>query len=126
MIISRKNIYILLVLAFIFSFSAGMAGVHTDNMRQMTSCPFMIMDSICQMGIFEHIRAFQNLFSGVPIKSVLISLLLVFLVVSFSVLHLGELPDLFSFSTKENCSLHSFNRILLALSDGRLQPKIYA
>jgi hypothetical protein len=124
---SYKNICIFIVLAFIFSFSVGMASMSIDDMGNMTGCPLMGMDTICQMGLFEHIGIFQNMFSGIPTKGVLLSILLVFLVVSFvAIPHVNGLPNLFRLSTKESHRLPSFNIILIALSDGRLQPKLYA
>ena len=124
---SYKNICIFLVLAFVFSFSAGMISMHTDDMGNMTGCPFMGINSICQMGVFEHIGTFQNMFSGMPSKSVLTSILLVFLAVSFSAIpHVNRSPNSSELSIKEDLSPPNFNRILLALSDGIIQPKLYA
>lgn len=128
--LSRKNTYLLLVLTFVFSSSVGMAGMHADDMGQMTRCPLMGMDSICRMGIFEHIRTFQNMFSGVLIDNIFSSILLLFLVFSLSTMAaipMVNSPPLASrLFVKKNLSLPDFSRILVALSDGRLQPKLYA
>ena len=125
--ISRKNIYILVILAFVSISIGGIVGMHTDDMGQTTACPFTATSAICQMSVFEHIEAFQNMFSGILIKNIFLSILLILLIVSFSVtLHINGPPNLFRFFIKESLSFSNFNKILLALSDGRLQPKLYA
>lgn len=124
---SYKNTHILLVLALVFSSSAGVTSMYAGDMENMTGCPFSGTASICQMGVFEHIGAFQNMFLSVPAESVLLSVLLVFLFVSFPAIpHINGPPNSFRFFIRESFSFSNLNRILLALSDGRLQPKLYA
>ena len=126
MSVSHKIIYLLLLLAFIFSSSAAIASMYRDTMDQMTGCPFMGTDAICQMGIFEHIGIFQSMFSGVPVRSIFAIILLVFLAVSLSITKIKSPPNALKFLIKESLHLPNFNRILIALSNGRLQPKLYA
>lgn len=124
-----KNICFFLILVSVFSSSVGIASMHTDDIGQMTGCPFMGTEAVCQMGVFEHIRIFQSMFSGIPVKTFL-SILLLFLIVTLAVTvvasRINSPPNELKSFTKEILNLSSFNRILRALSDGRIQLKIYA
>lgn len=124
----RNKTTLILILAFTLSSSAGIAGMHTDEMGNMTGCPFMGMDSICQMGPLGHIGAFQSMFTGLPTKHTLFAILLfVFLVVSLATIpKINSPPDTFIFFIKEAFRSPVPNRILVALSDGIIQPKLYA
>src|SRR3989344_1512038 len=128
--ISRKNIYILVTLAFVSVSTGGIVSMHTDDMGQMTACPFTVTSAICHMSVFEHIGTFQNMFLGMPIKIILLSLLLTILVLSFPIASSNNNgpPNAFRFSIRTYYRFPdiNFNRLLLALSDGRLQPKLYA
>src|SRR3989344_2407901 len=124
MAIFGKKIAFILALAFIFSFSVGMMTMHTDDKGNMSDCPFMGMDAICQMGIFEHIGTFQSMFMGIPAKSILFTIMLVLVLVSLALIpKSGIPPNHLRIYIKENLQLPNFNKTLLALSDGRLQPK---
>ena len=123
---TKKNLSLLLVVVFIFSFNAGVA-VHMDDDGDMTGCPFMGMDAICQMGLFEHIRIFQGMFVGIPAKSISFATALFLAIVSLAItFRINAPPSRIRFLVKENLRLLNFNRILLALSDGIVQPKLYA
>lgn len=123
----QKKITLILILAFTFSLNAGMVSMHTDDMGNMTDCPFMGAAAICQMSPFEHIEAVQNMFNGIPVKSILLAIFSLILVISFATIpKINSPPYGFRFFIKETAPLPSSNRILLALSDGRIQPKLYA
>jgi|SRR3989344_2289197 len=127
MAIFGKKIAFILALAFSFSFSVGMMTMHTDDKGNMSDCPFMGVDAICQMGIFEHIGTFQSMFTGIPGKSILITIILALVLVSLPVIQRSGIPpDNIRFFTKESLQLPTFNKILLALSDGIIQPKLFA
>ncbi len=123
----QKKTSLVLILAIIFSFGFGMATMQMDKDGNMSDCPFMGMNAICQMGASEHIGAFQNMFSGVQTRSALVSILFIFLALSSLMIPKGNSPpNMVGLLIKECPHLYNFNKILLALSDGIIQPKIYA
>ncbi|MDP3696418.1 MAG: hypothetical protein Q8R55_00090 [Candidatus Taylorbacteria bacterium] len=127
MAIFGKKIALIIVLAFVLSFSVGMMTTHTDDKGNMSDCPFMGMDAICQMSIFEHIGTFQSMFTGIPGRSILSGIIFPLVLVSLvTIQKSGIPPDNLRFFMKENLQLPSFNKILFALSDGTIQPKLYA
>lgn len=122
-----QKLSIIIILAFAFSLNAGIASMHTDDMGNMTDCPFMGMDAICQMNPFEHITTVQIMFTGIPAKSIGLAILSLILIISFTAIpRINSPPNRFRFFINEISSLPSPNRILAALSDGRIQPKLYA
>ena|SRR3989338_7892036 len=123
---SRMKISLLLILVIIFSFSFGVTTMQMDKDGNMSDCPFMGMDAICQMDIFEHIGAFQNVFTVIPGKSILFVIVLALVLVSLAIKRQSGIPpDNLRFFTRESLRLPNFNKILLALSDGVIQPKLY-
>lgn len=126
MAIFGKKIALMLALAFVFSFSVGLMAVHIDDKGNMSDCPFMGMNAICQMGIFEHIGIFQSMFMGIPAKSILFAIIFALVFISLVGIRgggiLSDKPRLF---IKTSLQLPIFNKILLALSDGIIQPKLY-
>src|SRR3989338_7709961 len=124
---SRMKISLLLILVIIFSFSFGVTTMQMDKDGSMSDCPFMNATSICQMSFSEHIEVFQNMFSGVQARSILVYIFFIFLIFPFSMIPKGNSPpNTVRLFTKEYPRLYNFNKILLALSDGIIQPKLYA
>ena len=127
MAILGKKIALILALSFFFSFSIGMMTMRIDDKGNMSDCPFTGADAICQMGIFEHIGIFQHMLIGIPSKSILFTITLALALISLAVIQKSAIPpDKIRFFIKEGLILPNFNKILLALSDGIIQPKLYA
>lgn len=127
MALFQEKIALTLVLFLLASFIGGLFIMQADNQGQMGKCPFMAMESLCQMGLFEHLRAFRDAFSGIAAKMFLLAVLALFLTI-----FLTTAPKIkaalhpFSLFLRENWDHPHFNKILLALSDGLIQPKLYA
>lgn len=96
----------------------------------MSWCPFMDSgSSICPMGVFEHITMVQSVFAGVTKDAIWAASLLIFLALSgASLLFSCERPNIayrrYFYLLKSYPLI--FNKFLLALSNGLIQPKLYA
>ena len=127
-----KNLILFVLTSFTFMslFGIGIGMAMQDG--QMSSCPFMAnQTSICQMSVNEHIATWQQSFLGVPAKSsvlILASLLLAFAVVPFakpfSQVKQSKTAARFLFYLRSIAN-KIFDPLLLAFSDGILNPKIY-
>ncbi len=123
-----KKITLILALVFVLSFSVGMMTMHTDDKGNMSDCPFLNSTSICQMSFSEHMATFQGMFRAVPVKATLLSILILAL---SSILYFKDTISIYSLSVqvrsfvKNNPELLTTNKLLLALSDGIIQPKLY-
>lgn len=127
--LTQNKILLILILIFTTSFSFGVATMDMDDNGNMSDCPFINTVTICPMGFFEHISIFQNHFRAIPSGSLLLTIMvLAFLLV----LHHKTIPKNnlikigLKFFFKDKPELPIFNKLLLALSDGILQPKLYA
>ncbi len=124
-----KKISLLVILVLILFFSFGMATMNIDNKGDMSNCPFMNSGAICQMSFSEHIATFQSIFRAIPSRIVLsLMLALAFLLVLCSkpISRIYSPPIKLEYFIKYDFQLSIYNKILLALSDGIIQPKIYA
>lgn len=129
MLKNHKLLLLFLMIVYIFAMSLGVATMTMAKDGATSDCPFMGVDSICQMGTFEHIATFQNMFSSIY-KNTFVMLLSLFLFATLLSIPVSKLqtviqirPSLF-FKTNESGLF--FNKFLLALSNGTLQPKLYA
>ena len=129
MTLSRGNISLLLISAIIFSFSFGVATMRMNEKGNMSDCPFANTATICPMTLFEHIGIFQSTFRAIPSKAVLSAMLaLAFLLMIFP----KTIPNIYSPQNSLNLFIRNtperpiYNKLLLALSDGILQPKLYS
>jgi hypothetical protein len=100
---------------------------------QMSSCPFMTNEkSMCQMSITQHIALWQQALLGVPTKKNLLSLAIVLLAATLILLAklFSKIEELTRFASRlfscRRAHLVKFvDPLLLAFSDGILNPKIY-
>ena len=128
-----KNLTLLMLASFAF---ASLLGMHmsmemTDG--QMSGCPFMAgQTTMCQMSATEHIAQWQRAFLGVPTKGNLLALAIVLfatVLVPFTkpFSQLEKLTKLASrlFAYHKTSLVKVFDPLLLAFSDGILNPKIY-
>lgn len=124
-------IFVLVSFAFMSILGVGIGMEMTDG--QMYSCPFMAgQTAICQMSITEHITQWQEAFLGIPIKTnffVLIIVLLAIVVISFAKAF-SQLEKLTELATRLSAYYKAhfvkiFVPLLIAFSDGILNPKIY-
>jgi len=122
--------FVLASFVFMSLFGIGISMEIKDG--QMSSCPFMASEaSLCQMSATEHIAQWQQAFLGVPAKSsvlILALLLLVFAIVPFakplSQIKQTEMVARFLFYLRDIAN-KILDPLLLAFSDGILNPKIY-
>ena len=89
---SGKDILLFIVIGFFafVSFFGLWLGMNTMPDGKMSNCPFMNnTDSLCSMNVMEHIRAWQSIFTAIPLKEKmslafsLLSVLMLFLVPKF-------------------------------------------
>lgn len=78
---------VLVLMAFLAVGVFGMS--HAIDMEReadgtMGGCFFIDMDEICRMSFSEHLTQWQNMFTGVPVKSNILSLLALALLVFYS------------------------------------------
>ena len=124
-------IFMLASFAFVSLFGMSM-GVEAKD-EQMSPCPFMANEvSICQMSVTEHISRWQQVFLGVPSKTNFLALALILAAVVlvtfakylFQTKKLTELAARLFAYHKEHL-VRVFDPLLIAFSDGILNPKIY-
>lgn len=118
----------MLVLVIIFSFSFGVATMDMDENSNMLNCPFVDTATICPMNFAEHIIIFQNTFKAISSKMTLLPVLVLAFLLT---LYLKPIPRIYSppnllLFLKNNSEQPFVNKLLLALSDGRIQPRLYA
>ena len=122
--------FVLASFVFMSLFSMGIGMKMKDG--QMSSCPFMASQaSICQMSFTEHIGQWQHSFLGIPTKInlLILSLLLLSIIIvpfakPFTKVKQTELAAQLIFYYK-TAATKIFDPLLLAFSDGILNPKIY-
>ena len=103
------------------------------NDGQMFSCPFTAgQKSICQMNITEHIAQWQQAFIGIPTKEDFLALIIVLLAVILVLFAkpFSRLEKLTELVARVLAYLRAnfakvFDPLLIAFSDGILNPKIY-
>ncbi len=126
---NQKFITLSILLSFVYILTFGVQmSMPTDDMGKMSDCPFSDVEVLCQMSVFEHLARFQQAFLGMPIKTIILSLLLVL----FG-LFLSDNQTRAAIQKSRLLSLkrlRNFHPILsdftLALSDGIVQPKLFA
>ena len=121
---------ILLSFIFVLMFGLNMT-MHMNEDGSMSDCPFMGQASFCQMSIFEHLTKFQAIFiTTTPhnnhiylLTSILFTIAAIF-IGQLIISNLSPPKQLLSYSHKLQGI--NFNGFLLAISDGIIQPKLYA
>ena len=122
--------FILASFVFMSLFGIGIGMEMKDG--QMSSCPFTTSQaSICQMGVAAHISQWQQAFLGIPTETNLLALALLLLAVfvipfakPFTKIKQNELAiRLISYC--KTAATKIFDPLLLAFSDGILNPKVY-
>lgn len=123
-----KNSFLpLLIIGLLLFASFGLVvSMGTDDMGQMSDCPFINGGALCQMSMFEHLISFQQAFTSIPVRIVTILLLvslILFLADKKTKVFVSNSRSLYLESIRNSSSV--FNVFLLALSDGIVQPKLY-
>ncbi|MBI4053857.1 MAG: hypothetical protein HY397_00845 [Candidatus Doudnabacteria bacterium] len=101
--------------------------------RQTSTCPFMASEaSICQMSVTEHISEWQQAFLSIPGKTNFIVLALILVAAALltfvkSLFQLKKPTELATqlFTYRKENLVRVFDPLLIAFSDGILNPKIY-
>ena len=104
-------------------------GMDMNSKGQMANCPFMGVTAICNMTPFEHIAAWQSMFTSIPQQST--GLTLLFALLSFAlarlfIVHLARDAD----ETTQRVSYFDreptvFDPLRLAFARGIIHPKIF-
>jgi hypothetical protein len=124
-------IFVLASFAFMSLFGISMGMEARDG--QMSSCPFMASEaSLCQMSVTEHISQWQQAFLGIPSKTNFLALALILaaaVLVTFakSLFQPKKLTELAArlFAYRKKNLVRVFDPLLIAFSDGILNPRIY-
>lgn len=123
-----RFITFIVLLSFVSVLTFGVImSMRVDDMGQMSDCPFSIGEILCQMGSIEHLIRFKQTFASIPMK-LLVFALFVFL----SWFLFGNKVRIFVQNNRLvylkniNGLSHIFNNFISALSDGIIQPKLYA
>jgi hypothetical protein len=124
-------IFVLASFAFVSLFGIGMGMEVRDG--QMSSCPLMASGtSLCQMSVTEHISQWQQAFLGVPDKTNFLALALllaaaVLITFAKSLFQPKKLTELAArlFTYHKEHLVRIFDQLLIAFSDGILNPRIY-
>ena len=125
-----KHISIIILASFFFLLVLGLnMTMQMNDDGSMSDCPFMEQASLCQMSVFEHIAKFQSIFAA-AVQNNLIAFLAAIIIAIFSII-VGYLlfvpapPKQLVYASDQPQGI-TFNKILLALSDGIIQPKLFA
>ncbi|MDP3794860.1 MAG: hypothetical protein Q8R13_02955 [bacterium] len=124
-------IFVLASFAFMSLFGVNMGMEARDG--QMSFCPFMANEvSICQMSVTEHISQWQRAFLGVPSKTNFLAFALILaaaVLITFakSLFQPKKLTELAArlFAYHKEHLVRVFDPLLIAFSDGILNPRIY-
>ena len=133
-ILTKKNFIIFGMVAFLIMSMWTLFFMSFDMEGKMINCPFMDdSSSICNMTFAEHMNDWQRSFTATPHKNSLLSLFLLLVVVQCMGIILGiTLLNQMSGSQirpyfyRHRPEIKLFDTLALALSQGIIQPKIYA
>lgn len=131
-----KSLIVLGIIAFLVMSFWGLYSMPTNERGMMGDCPFMNHStSLCQMSAAEHIAQWQQLFALVKTDKfslfLFASLIIAFIVLTFPFAknYRIKTPPLSRFrlySSRYRPEIKLFNHLLLAFSQGILNPRIYA
>lgn len=128
-----ENLVIFMFISFVFVSILGMSMSMKMTDGQMSSCPFTIgQTAMCQMGAIEHIAKWHQAFPGISTKTnflALIAGLLAIVIISLSrpFSQFEKLTRLAArlFAYHKAHFVKIFDPLLIAFSNGILNPKIY-
>lgn len=133
-ITTRQALATVIIGVFVFSATFSMTlGMQRDERGNMSNCPFMYeQTSVCSMGFVEHIAKWQQLFTVTFPESGEVAFV-IFLVITFVYLAVfarapnisGLVLPLFPPVPKNKPEAKLFNYLVIAFSQGILNPKIY-
>jgi hypothetical protein len=125
----KTNIFLVFLLTFLLVLNMGGAfSAHIMTDGEMSPCPYMGMDSICNMTPLAHLSGWQSMFTVTSQGSVTLLLLL-----SLSVLiiwlfnkYLLKPPQTFSkVFSRYKYEIEVFNHLQLAFTQGLIHSKAY-
>jgi hypothetical protein len=128
-----ENLIFFTLTSFIFMSILGIGIGMEMKDGQMSSCPFTAgQEAMCQMNITEHITKWQQAFLGIPAKTNFLAFIAVLLFAIFASF-IKPFPQLkkLTESAVRFLAYHRanfakvFDPLLIAFSDGILNPKIY-
>ena len=133
LLLNSKNIVVLGMIIFLAASSWSLFSMSTDMNGHMVHCPFMNSSlGFCQMSISEHISQWQQFFSMIREKSLMLTLFSFVIVFSVGLFTHHRFKDTTQYQTFHNYlyrykpELKLFDYLLLAFSQGIIRSKIYA
>ncbi|MCL5257997.1 MAG: hypothetical protein M1505_02100 [Patescibacteria group bacterium] len=127
------NLTLLILVYFISVFIFGMGLSMKIKNGQMSPCPLEPdQTTACRMNIFEHMTRWQQIFLGIPAKTNLLALALILIAIAmiFFEKTFSKFEESIKFAARlfnynKTRLVKAFNPLLLAFSDGILNPKIF-
>ena len=128
-----ENLIVFVLVSFAFASILGVGMSMEIEGGQMSGCPFMANQAtLCQMSATEHIAQWQQAFLGIPTKTGLFALVVILLaavIIPFAkpFSQVEKLTELAArlFVYQRTHFVKIFDPLLIAFSDGILNPKIY-
>lgn len=129
-----ENLIIFVLASFAFTSILGIGMSMEIKDGRMSSCPFVAdQATMCQMSVTEHITQWQQAFLGIPSKTSFLALSVVFLIAILVSLikPSSQLKKLIASIMARFLAYYrvdfikAFDPLLVAFSDGILNPKIY-
>jgi len=131
----HQTLAILVAGAFLFGAAFSMSfGMQLDRNNNMSGCPFMLeKTSVCSMGVAEHIAKWQQLFTAVFSKSDGLAFIILFLFAAVLFIIFVRRSDVSLLARvlsppipKTEPEVKLFNQLVVAFSQGILNPRLYA
>lgn len=130
-----KKLWLIVIMTFLIAVISGISfTMGAGNKGTMGNCPFMDnASSLCQMGVAEHMEKWRQLFAAIQNRNTFFLFVLGLLFTAFVIYRLTfyfslapPLVLIFQRYQKKNPEVKLFDHLLLAFSDGVIQPKIFA
>lgn len=126
-------IFVLAAVLFAATLSIAV-GMKTDAHGNMSDCPLMSEKmSVCSMGVIEHIAKWQQLSIATFLKSDVVAFIILLLITFILIDVFARAPGISSPAlvlhspvTKNKPDIKLFNYLVIAFSQGILNPRIYA
>ncbi len=127
-LLKSKNVIVLGLVAFLVMSFWSLFSMSMNMNGQMVNCPFMNdLSNLCPMSVSEHINQWQQFFTIIREKIILLYPFVLLLVVSLIIgkKTCNSLQRYRHYLYRYKPEIKLFNNLLIAFSQGILNPKIY-
>ncbi len=123
--ILNKNLPLLLLLTYVYIAILGLVPMADHHHNPMVNCPYMIGQSLCSMGLFEHIEAWKAYLLSIPVSQFIVTLFALTLILIF--IRISSSPPILRklLYYKKIQFVPIVSDIQLQFSKGILNPKPY-